>query len=155
MEGKLQDQNPFLGLLARSAKVTCTSWMSRVLSPSLQPFQTWTMLFGKTCHVINRCYTGKIFIKEQFFVPVLYNIFCRYVKAIESGTLPPNLVSQRPGPLNHSRWLTLGIRLLILYTRTANPSDGLKRIVTYVVQVYAVMWFRIKSNSKFTQVKLQ
>ena len=74
----------------------------------------------------------------------------RYAKAISSGQVPVDLARQVAGPTNHSRWLTLAIRLMQLYTRTDNPSPGLVQVVTYIVQVYTVVWFSIKSKSKFT-----
>ena len=74
----------------------------------------------------------------------------RYTKAIASGRVPDDLGRQVAGPVNHSRWLTLGIRQMQLYTRTANPTQGQVLFVTYLVQVYSVIWFSIKSQSKFT-----
>ena len=60
----------------------------------------------------------------------------KYRQAISSGILPSNLAKRKPGPTNHSRWLTLTLRILILYTRTTNPSTQLIRLVTFVQQVY-------------------
>lgn len=74
----------------------------------------------------------------------------RYAKAIAAGRVPDNLSAQMAGPINHSRWLTLAIRLMILYTRTDQPCHGLTLIVQYIVQVYCVVWFLIKKRSKFT-----
>ena len=73
----------------------------------------------------------------------------RYVMAIWDGMVPPSLISLRCGPINHSRWLTLATRLLILYTRTPNPCDGLQTVVQFIVQVYAPLWFQIKKNNNF------
>lgn len=74
----------------------------------------------------------------------------RYIKAISEGSVSQQLAVQVAGPLNHSRWLTLAIRLLQLYTRTASPSDGLKTIVEFIMNVYGPCWFLIKQKSKFT-----
>lgn len=74
----------------------------------------------------------------------------RYIKAVGSGTVPPNLATQGVGTINHSRWLTLAIRLLQLYTRTLMPSEGLKAIIRLIQQVYGPSWFAIKSSKKFT-----
>ena len=74
----------------------------------------------------------------------------RYCKAVAAGHVPENLARQVAGPINHSRWLTLAIRLMILYTRTQAPSPGLIKIVTYIVQVYCPVWFQVKSKWKFT-----
>lgn len=74
----------------------------------------------------------------------------RYVMAVATGTVSETLVGQVAGPINHSRWLTLAIRLLQLYTRTENPTTGLDLVTKFIVQVYAPSWFTIKSHSKFT-----
>ena len=74
----------------------------------------------------------------------------RYCKAVAGGIVEDNLAKQVAGPINHSRWLTLAIRLMTLYTRTETPSHGLTLIVTYIVQVYCPVWFLMKSRWKFT-----
>ena len=74
----------------------------------------------------------------------------RWTKAVASGVVPEELAGQVAGPINHSRWLTLAIRLLELYCKTPNPSLGLCKISKFIVQVYAPSWFKIKCNSKFT-----
>ena len=62
------------------------------------------------------------------------NLLYRYTRAIADGTLESSLITQLPGPVDHARWLTLSIRLLILYTRTATPSPELVTLVTFLVQ---------------------
>ena len=74
----------------------------------------------------------------------------RWTKAISSGVVPPDLACRVAGPINHSRWLTLGIHLEQMYTVTPNPPEGLTKVVRYIVQVYVPAWFQIKSRSKFT-----
>ena len=37
-----------------------------------------------------------------------------------------------------------------LYIRTETPDPGLVQVVKYIVQVYTVVWFVIKADSKFT-----
>jgi hypothetical protein len=78
------------------------------------------------------------------------NLLYKYIKAIQTGTVPSRLAPQKAGPLNHSRWLTLAIRLLQLYTRTKHPTEGLKTTVKYIMQVYGPCWFLIKRKVKFT-----
>ena len=73
----------------------------------------------------------------------------RYVIAIRDGNVPPSLVYLRCGPISHIRWLTLATRLLILYTRTTDPCDGLKTVVEFIMKVYAPLWFRLKKNNNF------
>ena len=75
----------------------------------------------------------------------------KYVKAIQTDEVCDRLAMKVAGPIDHSRWLTMSIRILQIYTRTAIPSHGLKMIATYICQVYAPMWFRIKSKTKFTK----
>lgn len=77
-------------------------------------------------------------------------ILYQYVKAISRGEVPDNLKTKKCGPINHSRWLTLATRLLILYTRTPDPCAGLTTIVTFIQQVYAPMWFLLKKKPLFT-----
>ena len=64
--------------------------------------------------------------------------------AVSSGQCSPDLALQKPGPIVHSRWLTTANRLLRLYVATEYPSDTLQILVTYVIKVYAPMWFHIK-----------
>ena len=40
---------------------------------------------------------------DQFYL-------CQIVKSITSGSLIPGIENSKPGPLNHSRWLTLANR---------------------------------------------
>ena len=76
-------------------------------------------------------------------------LLLRYSKAVAAGTVSPELARAKPGPLNHSRWLTLAIRVLVLYTRTSEPSRSLVSVATFVQQVYAPMWFHSKAQPAF------
>ena len=76
-------------------------------------------------------------------------LLLRYSRAVAAGAVSPELARAKPGPLNHSRWLTLAIRVLVLYTRTAEPTRALVNLVIFIQQVYAPMWFRIKSRPAF------
>ena len=72
-----------------------------------------------------------------------------YARGISAGKLPENLIQQKPGPINHSRWLTLGIREMVDYTRTDEPSPEMIKIVSFIVQVYCPCWFLIKLKHNF------
>lgn len=48
------------------------------------------------------------------------------------------------GNLSHSRWLTTANSVLRLYVSTAEPSETLNLLVTFIMRVYAPMWFKIK-----------
>ena len=74
----------------------------------------------------------------------------QYTKAIATGNISKKLEAQAAGPLNHSRWLTLAIRIQQLYTRTANPTEGHQMVVDFIQKMYAPSWFWIKSHGKFT-----
>ena len=77
------------------------------------------------------------------------NLLYQYAKGISQGHLSDKLINQKPGRIDHARWLTLAIRLMVLYTRTEEPSPPLIDIVSFVVQVYCPMWFLIKSKNNF------
>ena len=66
--------------------------------------------------------------------------------AIREGTIPDDLAKRSPGNLNHARWLTTGSRILRLYVSTEDPTDNLRSLAKFVMEVYAPMWFLIKSN---------
>lgn len=73
----------------------------------------------------------------------LYNMCA----AVAKGHCPPELAMRKPGPVVHSRWLTTASRLLRLYVSTAEPSSSLKALCSYVMLVYAPVWFSIKQQS--------
>ena len=74
----------------------------------------------------------------------------QYIKAVSEGKVSQRLATQKVGPLNHSRWLTLAIRILQLYTRTESSSEALRKMVRFILQVYGPCWFAIKKAKKFT-----
>ena len=56
------------------------------------------------------------------------------------------MASRSPGKLSHARWLTLANRLLRTYISTTKPSESLKELATFIIKVYAPVWFYIKCN---------
>ena len=64
--------------------------------------------------------------------------------AVSTGVCPVDLSLRNPGLINHSRWLTMANRVLRLYVATTTPSEELVKLVTFIVTVYAPMWFEIK-----------
>ena len=56
-----------------------------------------------------------------------------YSQAVQSGDMPDELVNMTIGPLVKSKWITCGVRVLCLYTRTKKPGKGLKRLVRVVL----------------------
>lgn len=71
-------------------------------------------------------------------------------QAVTVGHVPEDLARRNPGRLAHSRWVTCANRILRLYVATSNPSENLVKLATYVVKVYAPIWFRIKMNNLCT-----
>ena len=71
----------------------------------------------------------------------------RYSHAVQSGIMPDDLVNQTIGPLVKSRWITCGVRVLCVYTRTKKPSKGLVRLVKVVLNLYFPGWFRYRHHS--------
>lgn len=70
--------------------------------------------------------------------------------AIKSGSCPEDLSVREPGPLSHSRWLTLANRVLRLYISIGNPTDNHKTIVFFILKSYMPVWFHIKKSKYFT-----
>jgi hypothetical protein len=71
-------------------------------------------------------------------------------KAVGSGSCSTDIARREPGTLSHARWLTAANRLLRLYVSTKTPHDNLVTLVTYILKVYAPMWFSIKAQSSCT-----
>ena len=75
--------------------------------------------------------------------------------SVRTGKLRAELLSLTPGPVSHSRWLTLALRILLLYM-TDNKLKGknkrnLQVLVSFLVTNYIPMWFTIKKLGKAEQ----
>lgn len=80
-----------------------------------------------------------------------------YTVGIASGEVDPQYASWKIGPLHQARWLTLAIRLMCLWTRGAYPKEQaatLRKLVKFIVEVYATSWFEIKTDNKFHNQQL-
>lgn len=64
--------------------------------------------------------------------------------AVSSGECSVGLANRSPGKVHHARWLTTANRLLRLYVSTSDPSENLRCLVHYVMNVYARTWFSIR-----------
>ena len=67
-------------------------------------------------------------------------------QSISTGKISEEFSKKKPGKIAHSRWLTTANHILRLYVSTNEPSEILKKIVEYIMKVYAPIWFEIKSN---------
>ena len=79
-------------------------------------------------------------------------IFLAYCTGVHSGEVQPRYARMRIGPLCHSRWLTLGTRILAAYVREDTPSHNLKILAQFVVKVYSKLWFGSKVSSQLKDV---
>ena len=74
------------------------------------------------------------------------NLLYRYCQAVDSGVVSPQLARQKPGGINHARWLTFCLTALIDYTRDAKPTKNKTKFIDYIQKVYVPAWFIIKTN---------
>ena len=72
------------------------------------------------------------------------NLLYRSCKAIINGFCPPSLARRKIAKVSHARWLTTAIRINFLYMSMTSPSPEIVRLATFVVTVYATLWFRAK-----------
>ena len=52
--------------------------------------------------------------------------------------------------LNHSRWLTLGCRILRFYAAQKKSTSNLSTLAESLIKVYFPGWFQIRFNNKIT-----
>ena len=75
-------------------------------------------------------------------------MLCLAWESVRSGKLRKELLSLTPGPISHSRWLTLALRLLLLYMTkhrlTGKHKKNLLVIISFLMTNYIPMWCRIK-----------
>lgn len=69
------------------------------------------------------------------------------INSIQNGKCEAKIASKMPGKLSHSRFLLLACRICRLYVATEAPSNNLKLLTRFVVQVFGPMWFKIKRDS--------
>ena len=78
---------------------------------------------------------------------VLFYLLC---KSVINGSLVKDLVGKALGPLCHSRWLTLGQRILCHYIKTKNPCKKLIDLTEFVIRAYGSVWFQARKYPKGT-----
>ena len=70
--------------------------------------------------------------------------------AVIERVVDSDLQYLKVGPIVHSRWLTLGCRILRYYISVDEPSSNLKDLAHFCLTVYFPSWIEIKSNSQLT-----
>ena len=74
----------------------------------------------------------------------------RICSAVMLGSVDANLEFLEVGGLNHSRWLTLGCRILQFYVAQEKPTSNLSTLAEFLIKVYFPGWFQIKFDNKIT-----
>ena len=74
----------------------------------------------------------------------------RICSAVIMGSVDANLEFLEVGGLNHSRWLTLGCRILRFYVAQEKLTSNLSTLTEILIKVYFLGWFQIKFNNKIT-----
>jgi len=97
------------------------------------------VFFKKMC-----CTLPKITNKKDLSTDQLYLL--EICEAINSGSCSEGLSKRNPGKIVHSRWLTVGNRILRLYISSNAPSENLVILASFIIKVYAPMWFSIKTK---------
>ena len=81
------------------------------------------------------------------------SILYKRVQAVRTGVLSKDVALLTGGSLVHSRWLTFASELCMLWMSkhglTGELYDRLRTVVTYIVSVYAVLWFEIKMKNSW------
>ena len=76
----------------------------------------------------------------------------KYLQAVVKGKINSEIVDLDCGKLCHSRWLTRGMRCLLLYMSKHNlgskDTNILEMLATWVTQVYLPMFYEIKVTMK-------
>lgn len=70
----------------------------------------------------------------------------RMVVAVNNGECDKALADKDPGVLSTSRWLTTAASALRYYVTQKHPSPNLKKLVEFIVKVYAPFWFLVKNQ---------
>ena len=89
-------------------------------------------------------------LPEEVIAQLSWGQKCLYklLHAVRNGKSNTDIANMKLGGLNHSRWLTLAIRVLYLYMCVhklgRRVAAKLKRLVHFIMTNYGPMWFTIK-----------
>ena len=89
-------------------------------------------------------------LPEEVIAQLSWDQKCLYklLHAVRNGKSNTDIANMKLGGLNHSRWLTLAIRVLYLYMCVhklgRRVAAKLKRLVHFIMTNYGPMWFTIK-----------
>ena len=61
-----------------------------------------------------------------------------------SGHCPKELAASKMGPLNHSQWVTMALRVLMFYMTFENPPEAIQKLAEFKLKHYCVNWFKLR-----------
>ena len=98
--------------------------------------------------VINSfCFTGlenpTDYNQDQF-------LFYKLSLCLITGVVSRDLIGRTIGELSHSRWLTLGARIICFYFKTKKPQPKVKLLTEFVLRGYSVVWYKARQNPRVT-----
>lgn len=128
LDGKTTSKSTFSGPIGKAIEQICTSKVVDFL-----PFKD-----SKNLEEFPDIVYKKLSNDQKY----LYRI----VTALISGVFPEDLKNLKVGVMCQSRWVTTASRICLLYASSVNPSETLNILTSYIVNVYAPTWFRIKKN---------
>ena len=67
-----------------------------------------------------------------------------FAKLLQTGQVPDNIVGATIGPMQRAQWLTLACLILRIALSTSQPNKKLSKLITFLVNFYIPVWFRIK-----------
>lgn len=97
-----------------------------------RPIQPFTRINAEIPVILN----NDLSTDQQYFYDIC--------QAVINGVCTESLAMREPGKIVHSRWLTTANRILRLYVSTIDPPNNIIILVTYILKVYAPIWFMIK-----------
>ena len=126
----------------------------------------WQGDVGKLFSSVNSMERKETFEPIKLLEPVVYipddiartmstgsSVAWKLLHAIVCGKLEPDVSALKCGKLSHSRWLTAGMRCLMLYMSKHNLSrhdeEVLILLATWVTQVYLPMFFYNQGKASY------
>lgn len=109
--------------------------------PKDKPIVKFIPIAGKVADVAeevsNDLSTDQLYFLRACLTVQVGRCNSRYIKFLELSS---------PGNISHARWLTKANRILRLYMSKLIASEGLQKIVRFIVNVYGPTWFHIKKH---------
>ena len=72
-----------------------------------------------------------------------------YCVGIAKCSISIKYANKKPGPVSHAQWLTLALRIMMVYARTEIPTHDLNCVTRYIIQVNCPMWFAVKISGYY------